>query len=106
MLIIHVYYLLAGRALLQCCKLVNKERAAAAASGKGSNSSVAAAAGYEAVAERAFGPAGLAIVSGIMYAELLGICCVYVVLEVSTAKTLQPRVMLCFIRQCHFFSAE
>jgi hypothetical protein len=39
-------------------------------------------AGYEAVAGRAFGQLGLAVVSGIMYAELLGICCVYVVLEV------------------------
>jgi hypothetical protein len=39
-------------------------------------------AGYEAVAGRAFGRLGLAVVSGIMYAELLGICCVYVVLEV------------------------
>jgi hypothetical protein len=39
-------------------------------------------AGYEAVAGRAFGGLGLAVVSGIMYAELLGICCVYVVLEV------------------------
>jgi hypothetical protein len=40
-------------------------------------------AGYEAVAAAAFGKLGLAAVSGVMYAELLGICCVYVVLEVG-----------------------
>eukprot|EP00775_Hariotina_reticulata_P003016 gene3016-3297_t len=38
-------------------------------------------AGYESVAAAAFGKLGLAAVSSVMYAELLGICCVYVVLE-------------------------
>lgn len=39
-------------------------------------------AGYEDVAEAAFGAAGRRLVSLIMYAELLGICTVYLVLEV------------------------
>jgi hypothetical protein len=42
----------------------------------------AAPSGYEDVAEAAFGRLGRVLVSGLMYAELLGICCVYVVLEV------------------------
>jgi hypothetical protein len=42
----------------------------------------AAVAGYEAVAGAAFGRLGRLLVSGVMYAELLGICCVYIVLEV------------------------
>jgi hypothetical protein len=40
-------------------------------------------AGYEDVAGAAFGWLGRLLVSGVMYAELLGICCVYIVLEVG-----------------------
>lgn len=85
----------AGHALLQCCKLIDQQNAAAAAAAISANGkqqqgqqqqpvpTAASPAVYEAVAGRAFGRLGQAVVSGIMYAELLGICCVYVVLEVS-----------------------
>jgi vesicular inhibitory amino acid transporter len=56
--------------------------AAAAAGAKGGGSSYQYTAGYEDVAAAAFGPLGKVAVSAIMYAELLGICCVYVTLEV------------------------
>lgn len=93
---------MAGHALLQCCKLVDQQNAAARAASQHTVSSstpdshqqpqkqllpaAASPAGYEAVAGCAFGPLGLAVVSGIMYAELLGICCVYVVLEVRQQR--------------------
>jgi predicted lipid-binding transport protein (Tim44 family) len=57
----------------------------------------AAPSGYEDVAEAAFGRLGRLLVSGLMYAELLGICCVYVVLEVrrrGAASSAQSRPVL------------
>jgi hypothetical protein len=85
-----------GNVVLQLCSRVdatNQQTRAAAkqhqASGSPSQQQPVAgapspppAAGYEAVAEAAFGRAGRLAVSGMMYAELLGLCCVYLVLEV------------------------
>lgn len=76
-----------GTSLLACCAAVDAETSAAASARTSSTSSTAPA-GYEAVAARAFGPSGAALVSAIMYAELLGICAVYVVLESEVLSTL------------------
>jgi vesicular inhibitory amino acid transporter len=57
--------------VLKCCAVVEARQGAGAAP-----------CGYEAVAGAAFGGAGRALVSAVMYAELLGLCCCYLVLEV------------------------
>jgi hypothetical protein len=86
----------AGNTILQCCALVDKQQQQQlnkqlpqqpqqdpVALAPPAAAPPTAAAGYEAVAGAAFGRLGRLLVSGVMYAELLGICCVYIVLEVS-----------------------
>jgi amino acid permease len=76
-----------GLLVLDLCKRVDARRAAG--SGKGSAAAAALQpAGYEDVAEEAFGPAGRKVVGLIMYAELLGICTVYLVLEAAALAAL------------------
>ncbi|GBF90516.1 hypothetical protein Rsub_03512 [Raphidocelis subcapitata] len=89
-----------GTVVLDCCRRVDAARAAAAAAGRppkqqeGAPPAAAAGgaglrrAGYEDTAEAAFGPVARRIVSGLMYAELLGICIVYFVLEAEALSTL------------------
>lgn len=96
----------AGNTVLQCCELVDKQRQQQqqqvpqaqpdGATQQHQTAAAAPAAGYEDVAGAAFGQFGRMLVSGVMYAELLGICCVYVVLEVSCWDTLamQPDMVV------------
>ena len=104
-----LFFCYTGHALLQCCRKIEQQQQqqqqppqrehgasplspsqAQGAGGSKSDAGSAAAggisytAGYEDVAAAAFGPVGKVAVSAIMYAELLGICCVYVTLEVRT----------------------
>jgi amino acid permease len=86
-----------GLVVLDCCKRVDAARAAAAAAASASAAAATTAAaaaaaapprpaepaGYEDVAEAAFGGLGRKLVGLVMYAELLGICTVYLVLEVG-----------------------
>lgn len=97
-----VYISHAGNTILSCCARVDEQQqqqwrqqlerqpppaAALPAQAAAALPPPPAAAGYEDVAGAAFGPLGRLFVSGVMYAELLGICCVYVVLEVGAARS-------------------
>lgn len=88
-----------GAVVLDCCARVDAARAAAGEENgprkpqqgaPPAGAPRAPRAGYEDAAEAAFGPVARGVVSAMMYAELLGICIVYFVLEVGAPSRGPP----------------
>jgi vesicular inhibitory amino acid transporter len=80
-----------GVVLLQCCRYLEQQAPSPTSTTNNQQQQHPKAllpytATYEDLAAAAFGAAGRQLVSGVMYAELLGICCVYIVLEVGPPR--------------------